>query len=50
MSVDPVAADAWATDLLQYPQSGVSYLELARKMKLSDVDDKQLNPPQITTG
>lgn len=50
MSVDPVAADAWATDLLQFPQSKISYLELAEKMKLGELDYKKLNPPEINTG
>jgi uncharacterized protein (DUF362 family) len=50
MSVDPVAADAWAADLLQHPQSEVTYLELAQKMKLGDVDYKKLDPPEIHTG
>ena len=50
MSVDPVAADAWAADLLEYPLSQVVYLELAVKLKLGERDYKKLGAVEINSG
>jgi uncharacterized protein (DUF362 family) len=50
MSVDPVAADGWAAELLKTPTSQLEYLALAERLKLGQIDYRKLNPKELTTG
>lgn len=47
--VDPVALDAWATELLGVKTDQVTYLRLAEKMKLGKMDYRSLSPRELTT-
>lgn len=48
-SLDPVALDAWATDLLGFDRGQVKYLKLAQARGLGKVDYRSLSPVTITT-
>ncbi len=50
MSLDPVAVDAWASDLLGVPHDRVPYLRLAEGLGLGTTKYKSLNPVKVTTG
>ncbi len=50
MSVDPVAADAWAAELLKTPTGQLEYLGLAARMKLGQIDYRKLNSQEIVAG
>jgi len=50
VSVDPVAADAWAASVLGVPQSRVGALALAEARGLGRADLGALSPVEITTG
>jgi len=49
MSLDPVAVDAWACDILGAPRDQVGYLRLAEQAGLGTTNYKSLNPVQLTT-
>jgi uncharacterized protein (DUF362 family) len=46
-SLDPVAIDAWATDLLEAPRSEVEYLELAAQRGLGRLDYRAMGLVEI---
>jgi uncharacterized protein (DUF362 family) len=48
-SLDPVAADAWATNLLGIRRSKVRYLELAQRRGLGTVEYRSLSPVELKT-
>jgi uncharacterized protein (DUF362 family) len=49
VSVDPVAADAWAANELGFDVAKVGYLALAEKLGLGRVDFRSLGPVEVTT-
>lgn len=49
-SVDPVAIDAWATELLGAKQSEVEYLALAAAKGLGTTDYRSLHPRMLKVG
>ncbi len=49
VSADPVAVDAWATDLLGAPQKEVEYLALAAAKGLGKLDYRALGLAEVTT-
>ncbi|MCC6747278.1 MAG: DUF362 domain-containing protein [Deltaproteobacteria bacterium] len=50
ISLDPVAADAWAASLLEADPQALAWLRLAEERKLGRVDYRVLNPLELTTG
>ena len=48
-SLDPVAVDAWAAELLGVKPEKVEYLGIAEGMKLGKVDYRALRPVEIRT-
>lgn len=50
VSVDPVAVDAWAADLLGFNQGQIGYLAVAEKQGLGSTQWKRLSPPELTVG
>ncbi len=49
VSLDPVAVDAWATDILGKRKSKVGYLSMGERLGLGKVDYASLHPVEITT-
>ncbi len=49
MSIDPVAVDAWACELLGTPVDEVGYLALAAGLGLGTADWRRLGPVQVAT-
>ena len=49
MSLDPVAVDAWACDLLGISHDKVGYLKIAAGMGLGRIDYRALKPVEVTT-
>ena len=47
VSLDPVAVDAWATDLLGIKRSKVGYLKLAERRGLGRMDYRSLSPVEL---
>ena len=49
VALDPVAVDAWATELLGKRTSQVAYLAMAEQLGLGKIDYKSLNPVELKT-
>jgi uncharacterized protein (DUF362 family) len=50
VSVDPVAADAWAAGLLELDPTRLPWLQLGQSKKLGIIDYRALSPVELSTG
>jgi uncharacterized protein (DUF362 family) len=50
VSVDPVAADAWAAGLLDLEPGKLPWLQLGQRKKLGVADYRSLDPVELSTG